>query len=198
MGTWSDPSGTVRGRRGGGRGQTCPETPAMAPSRARGKRAQRGTLARSLRDPCGKLAGTLRDGSRTIRGLRGGGSAVRPSRRPRRWRGTLRCASALGGCAGRRAGPRRRAGAWNESGCTHSWLNLSGAFTRTRPGREPCHRRCTLTDSGIRALIVNFDATIAKSAARRAGGGAPSPSVQGVLPCGAPRSYLSGAAAQAR
>ena len=64
MGTWSDPSGTVRGRRGGGRGQTCPETPAMAPSRARGKRAQRGTLARSLREAGRNLAGRFEDDSR--------------------------------------------------------------------------------------------------------------------------------------
>ena len=73
----------------------------MAPSRARGKRAQRGTLARSLRDPCGKLAGTFRDGSRTVRG-RFEDVAAAEARSdhagdPVRWRGTLRCASALGG-----------------------------------------------------------------------------------------------------
>jgi hypothetical protein len=53
-------------------------------------------LAGSWRDPSEKLAGTFRDGSgtvrgrfeddsRTIRGYRGGGNAVRPGRRPRRW-----------------------------------------------------------------------------------------------------------------
>lgn len=54
---------------------------------------------------------------------------------------------------------------------TDSWLNLFRAFTGTRPGREPSHRRCmlTLTDSGIRALIDNFDATIATIDARRGG-----------------------------
>jgi hypothetical protein len=53
-------------------------------------------LAGSWRDPSEKLAGSFRDGSgtvrgrfeddsRTIRGGRGGGNAVRPGRRPRRW-----------------------------------------------------------------------------------------------------------------
>ena len=65
---------------------------------------------------------------------------------------------------------------------TDSWLNLSRAFTGTRRGREPSHRRCTrtLTDSCIRALIVNFgasivnfDATIAPIDARRGGGHRP-------------------------
>ena len=80
-------------------------------------------------------------------------------------------ASAPGGCPGRRAGPRRSAGAWNQAVCTDSWPNLSWAFTWTRPGRKPSHRRCTrtLTDSGLRALIVNFHPTIAMIDARQGG-----------------------------
>ena len=99
-----------------------------------------GKLAGSFREAGGKLAGTLRDGSgtvrgrfeddsRTIRGRRGGESAERPRWRPRRGRGVLRWARAPGGDPGRRAGPRRPAGAWNPAVGTDLWLNLFWAFT---------------------------------------------------------------------
>ena len=80
----------------------------MARSPARGERERRGGGP----DPDGKLAGTWRDdsrtirerfedGSRTVRGRRGGGNAVRPGRRARRWRGARRGVSASGGEGGR-------------------------------------------------------------------------------------------------
>ena len=105
-----------------------------------------GILAGSFRDPSGKLAGSwpeaggklagswreagrilagrFEDGSRTIRGRRGGGRAVRPGRRPRRWRGARRGASASGGGG---------AGSWRDPG-----RNLAGRFgddSRTIRGR---------------------------------------------------------------
>jgi hypothetical protein len=87
QGSWPEPSGTVRGRfevgsRGARRRKRRPPrsaTPAMAPSRATGERDRWGRWP----DPFG-------DGSRRVRGRRGGGSAVRPGRRPRPWRGALR------------------------------------------------------------------------------------------------------------
>ena len=90
-------------------------------------------LPGSWRDPSGKLAGTLRDGSGTVRGrfegFVGAKAPERPRRRPRRGRGVLRWASAPGGDPGRRAGPRRPAGAWNPAVGTDLWLNLFWAFT---------------------------------------------------------------------
>jgi hypothetical protein len=91
-GSWRDGSRTVRGRfendsRASGRRkrrQAKPATPAMARSLRRGERARRGRWP----DPGGMVRGQFENDSRTIRGRRGGGSAVRPSpraplRRPR-------------------------------------------------------------------------------------------------------------------
>ena len=161
--------------RSGGFGKAGRRTDGRPPRGAGAVRAV-GDPGRILRgswpDPSGKLAGSFGDGSRTVRGPPGGERAVSPGRRPRRWRGAVRWASAPGGCPGRRTGPQRSAGTWNQSLCTDLGRNLSWAFTRARPGRAPRYRRCkrTLTDSGLRALIVNFDPTIAKIDTRQGGG----------------------------
>ena len=147
-------------------------------------------------DAGGTARGRFEDGLRTFR-------RRKCRKAPRRWRRGGSGARAPGGWSGGRAGPRRPGGGWKQAVGTDSWLNLSRAFTGTRRGREPSHRRCTrtLTDSGIRALIVNFDvsivnfdATIAPIDARR---GRVSPSSPVALPGGAPRGVFAGAATPA-
>ena len=137
-GSWPDPFGAIRGRRGGGSAVSPSRRPwrgrragrwAGAPGGDPADRPDRGVplapnprriLAGSFRDPSGKLAGSFRDDSRTIRGRLGGESAVRPRRRPRRGRPEAALAARPG---------RGPAGAWDQSVCTDSWRTLSWAFT---------------------------------------------------------------------
>ena len=75
-------------------------------------------LAGSWPEPGGTVRGRFENDSRTVRGRRGGGNAVRPGRRPRRWRGARRGASASGG-----EGDRNLARSWPDPG-----ENLAGRF----------------------------------------------------------------------
>jgi hypothetical protein len=98
-----------------------PATPAMARRLTRGEREWRGggrNLAGSWPEPGGTVQGRFENDSRTVRGRRGGGNAVRPGRRPRRWRGARRGASASGG-----EGDRNLARSWPDPG-----ENLAGRF----------------------------------------------------------------------
>ena len=111
-GSWPDPSGnlagtfgdgsrTVRGRFEGVWAAEAPSDQADGPGDGAepcgGRARPEGTLAGSFGEPGRNLRGRFEDDSRTVRGRRGGGSAVSPGRRPRRWRGAVRSASATGG-----------------------------------------------------------------------------------------------------
>jgi len=90
-GSSGDGSRTIRGRfEVGSRGawrrkrrQARPAAPAMAWSRARGESARWGSWPDPSVDGSRTIRGRFEDDSRWVRGAPGGGSAVRPGRRPR-------------------------------------------------------------------------------------------------------------------
>jgi hypothetical protein len=104
-GSWPEPSGTIRERFEDVVAAEAPADQAGGPGDGAepcaGRARPGGGLARSFREAGRNLRGRFENDSRTIRGRFGGGSAVRPRRRPRRWRGALRWASATGGNGGR-------------------------------------------------------------------------------------------------
>ena len=89
-GTFGDGSRTIRGRFEGVGAAAAPSAQAGGPGDGAEPCARRarpeGTLAGSFGEAGRILPGSWPKASGTIRGRRGGGSAVRPRRRPRRWR----------------------------------------------------------------------------------------------------------------
>jgi hypothetical protein len=93
-GTFGDGSGTVRGGFEGRRAAEAPSGQAGGPrdgaEPGEGRERPVGTVAGSFGEAGRNLRGRFEDDSRWIRGAPGGGSAVRPGRRPPRRRGARR------------------------------------------------------------------------------------------------------------
>ena len=141
-GSWPDPSGnlagtfgdgsrTVRGRFEGVGAAEAPSDQADEPGDGAepcaGRARPEGTLAGSLREAGRILRGRFEDDSRTVRGRRGGGSAVRPRRRPRRWR---RAEQNRGGLWGSRCGRGRGDRAPGRNLCPPAVISSSSQASR--------------------------------------------------------------------
>ena len=185
-GSWPDPSGklagtfgdgsrTVRGRFEGVGAAEAPSAQADEPrdgAEPCGRRARpEGTLAGSFGEAGRILAGRWPDASGTIRGRRGGGSAVRPRRRTRRWR---RAEQNRVGLWGSHCGRGRGDRAPGRNLCPPAVISSSSQASRgpLRLDFRRVHRRRTTGESvGARRVRRRRGRLGGRRAARAAEGG---------------------------
>ncbi len=137
--------------------------PGEGRARAEGRGTEPGgKLAGTWRDGSGTIRERFEDGSRTVRGCRGGGNAVRLGRRPRRWRGARRGASASGGggAGSWREPGRNLAGTWRDgSGTIRGRFEGVGAAEERVGGAVPA--AAPLPIDGV--LVSNFSPSVKRA-----------------------------------
>jgi hypothetical protein len=136
-GRFENDSRTVRGRPGGEARLDQAGDPGDGAEPGAGRARPVGTLAGSFREAGRNLQGRFEDDSRWVRGAPGGGSAVRPGRRPRRWRRAVRRGSATGGDGGRILSGTVRGG-FEGVGAAEAPSDQAGGPGH---GAEPCDER---------------------------------------------------------